>query len=211
MLRIENNHLMFEDKELCSIEGKKAFMFDLDGTLADTMTAHDKAYELAFSLNGIFFDIEEHEKYAPLGGKVLMEETVVKKGHPDKVKDIIRDKQELLPVCLRKFMTPNEGLVKLVRDLYKHHNVKLAVVSNGRKNSVHEVLRQLQIIHCFDYITHSEILGQAKPSPEAYNYTMLMLGVKPEECIVFEDNQVGFDSALAAGIEDVVEVTYDRD
>jgi HAD superfamily hydrolase (TIGR01509 family) len=190
-----------------NINKKKALLFDVDGTLAQTMESHNKAYELAFSLNEVPFNMEEHKKWAPYGGKILMEETVVKKGYAEKVDDIIRDKQRLLQFTLEKYMEPNETLVQLIKD--KHETHLIGVVSNGRKRSIQQILDALGLTFYVHHLTTSDILGQAKPSPEAYNYTMLMLQVKPEEVIVFEDNQIGFQAAEAAGIEAIVEVKYE--
>jgi beta-phosphoglucomutase len=192
--------------EELNIDDKKALLFDVDDTLALTMEAHNRAYQLAFALNDVPFDMGEHKKWAPYGGNVLMEETVIGQGFKDKVDDIVKDKQKLLSVCLDKFMIPNEHLVNLIKEKSDSHLI--GIVSNGRKASIQQVLEKLGILYHVHHITTSDILGNAKPSPEAYNYSMLMLGVEPEEVIVFEDSQIGFQSAADAGIDDIVEVSW---
>jgi HAD superfamily hydrolase (TIGR01509 family) len=187
-----------------NLENKKALLFDVDGTIADTMPAHDKAYELAFALNEVPFSLPSHQYFAPMGGKVLMQKTVVEQRFGHKVEDIIRDKQRLLPFALEKYMRPNSELVKFIKKNSDDYNI--CFVSNGRSKSVEQVLERLGLTYHADFVVTSDVLGSAKPSPEAYNYAMLLLNLKPDQVIVFEDNQIGIDSATAAGIKDIIKV-----
>lgn len=191
-----------------NLNNKKALLFDCDGTLADTMEAHNKAYELAFALNNVPFDMEEHKKWAPYGGNVLIAETVVKKGYGHIAHEIVRDKQLLLPICLKKFMRPNNELIKLIKE--KHRLLDIIIVSNGRRNSISEILHQLGIFYYVTGLITKEDYDFAKPNPQPYIIAMKNYGLKPNEVIVFEDNQIGIESAKAAGIKDIVEVKTDE-
>lgn len=195
---------MQTDYNKISLEGKKALFFDCDGTLADTMEAHNKAYELAFILNNIPFDTEEHKKWAPYGGNVLITETVVKKGYGHVAHEIVRDKQQLLPLCLKKYMRPNKELTEFIRDHSDY--LDIIVVSNGRRNSITEILHQLRIFYHLTGLITKEDYDFAKPNPQPYMVAMQNYGLKPNEVIVFEDNQIGIESAKAAGIEDIIKV-----
>lgn len=192
------------------LTNKKALLIDCDGTVADTMSAHAKAYELAFALNDVPFNINDHNNFAPLGGKVLMEQTVIKNGYGNKVDDIVRDKQKLLQICLERYIRPNVELIDLIRR--RPEGMKAYIVTNGRRNSIRTVLNILGLTYHIDGLISPEVLGSVKPSPEPYNYAMVVasmdLGenVGPEDVIVFEDNQVGIDSALAAGITNIIKV-----
>jgi HAD superfamily hydrolase (TIGR01509 family) len=187
-----------------NLEGKKALLFDCDGTLADTMEAHKMAYKLAFALNKVPFFPGIFDRFAPSGGRILIKRMVTDIGYDGKEESIIRDKQRLLPYCLEKYMKPNHELIKLINEQYG--KLKIAVVSNGRLNSISRIIEELGILDKLEYLTTSDILGTPKPSPEAYLYTMMILRVKPEEVIVFEDNEIGITSARDAGIKDIVEV-----
>lgn len=188
-----------------NLKNKKALLFDVDGTMADTMDAHNKAYELAFTLNNVPFSLPSHKFFAPLGGKILMQKTVIEQRYSKEVADqIVKDKQQLLSFCLNRFMRPNTELINFIKVQANHYHI--AFVSNGRRTSVEQVLKKLGLLYYADCITTSDILGSPKPSPEAYNYTMLTLGVKPHEVIVFEDNEVGTTAAQRAKIKDIVKV-----
>jgi HAD superfamily hydrolase (TIGR01509 family) len=186
------------------LSNKKALLFDCDGTLADTMDAHNKAYELAFALNNVPFDIEEHKKWAPYGGNVLITETVVKKGYSHVAHEIVRDKQQLLPFCLKKYMRPNKELIEFIRD--HSDDLDIIVVSNGRRNSITEILHQLGIFYHLIGLIAKEDYDFAKPNPQPYIIAMQEYNLKPEDVIVFEDNEIGVEAAKAAGIKDIVEV-----
>lgn len=188
-----------------ALEKKKALLFDCDNTLALTMNAHKKAYELAFNLHGVPFDEREFDTYAPLGGNKLMKTLVIDEGYAHLVKDIIKDKQRFLTPCLEKLMVPNEELIELIKK--EGRNILIGVVSNGRKNSIEQVLIALGIRFYVHVLVTKEHVYHSKPYADPYYLAMEMLGVKPEECIVFEDNEIGVASAKAAGIKDIVEVT----
>lgn len=194
-----------------NLKNKKALLIDCDGTLGDTLPAHNKAYELAFNLNNVPFNLSEHEEYAPFGGKILMEETVIKKGFgQDVVDNIVQDKQKLLPVCLDKLMIKNQDLIEFIKNRPEH--IKAYVVSNGRRNSITQILNRLGLAYVIDGLITPELLGSVKPSPEPYSYAMVVASldfnehVGPEDVVVFEDNQVGIDSAKAANIKDIIKI-----
>lgn len=204
---------MQTDYSKISLEGKKALFFDCDGTLADTMEAHNKAYELAFILNNIPFDKELHEKIAPLGGQKLMKATLANKGYEHKIKTVVADKQKLLDVCLDKYIKPNTALVNFIKEVKNNDpEIKVYVVTNGRKLSISKILKRLGIFYYIDGLISADVLGTLKPSPEPYNYAMVVasidsgIKIKPEDTIVFEDNELGITSALGAGIKDIIKV-----
>jgi HAD superfamily hydrolase (TIGR01509 family) len=101
-------------------------------------------------------------------------------------------------------MRPNTELINFIKQNVEKYYI--AFVSNGRRTSIQQVLEKLGLLYYADYITTSDILGAAKPSPEAYNYTMLMLGVNPDEVITFEDNEIGITAATRAKIKDIIKV-----
>ncbi|AEO93569.1 HAD-superfamily hydrolase [Bacillus phage G] len=185
------------------LTNKKAFLIDCDNTLGETMSSHNKAYELAFALNNVPFNLEEHEKWAPYGGKTLIQETVVNKGFSHLADDIVKDKQKLLPICLKKFMKPNKILIDFIKE---NKDLKFYVVSNGRRNSITEVLNILGITYFIDGLITPELVQNAKPHPDLYLKAMELAELKPEDVVVFEDNEIGIEAATKAGVTDIVHV-----
>lgn len=186
------------------LTNKKALLIDCDGTLAETMSSHNKAYELAFILNNVPFSLEEHEKWAPYGGNTLIQKTITDKGFGHLADEIVHDKQSILPICLKKLIKPNKDLISLIK---QHSNdIHVIVVSNGRRKSIQGITQELGIFYHLTDIITKEDYTSAKPSPEPYLLAMEKHGLKPEEVIVFEDNSIGQEAALAAGITDIIMV-----
>jgi len=97
---------------------------------------------------------------------------------------------------------PIEAVVSIARAM--HGKKPLAVASGGGRKSVHATLTGLGLIHLFDTIVTSEDYKLGKPAPDPYLEAARRLGVDPSECLVFEDTEIGRQSAHAAGMECVL-------
>jgi HAD superfamily hydrolase (TIGR01509 family) len=187
-----------------NLKNKKALLFDVDGTLADTMHAHNKSYELAFILNDVPFDIEEHKKWAPYGGEILITKTVVEKGYGALAHQIVKDKARLLDVCLKRYMRPNTELVNFIKQNSKLYT--MIAVSNGRLAGISQVLDLLGVSWHLAGIITKENYDFAKPNPQPYLVALSNFNLKPDEVWAFEDNEIGYKSAWDAGIKDIWKV-----
>ena len=136
-----------------------AYIFDCDGTLADTMGLHYEAWQIV---------LEPYGHYHALLPKVQ----------------------------------PIESVVSIARSM--HGKKPMAVASGGGRHSVHATLDRLGLGHLFDTIVTSEDYKRGKPFPDPYLEAARRLGVSPSECLVFEDTEIGRQSAIAAGMECVL-------
>jgi len=80
----------------------------------------------------------------------------------------------------------------------------MAVASGGGRASVHKTLASLGLMELFDAIITSEDYQNGKPFPDPYLEAARRLGVEPTACLVFEDTEIGRQSAHAAGMECVL-------
>ena len=80
----------------------------------------------------------------------------------------------------------------------------MAVASGGGRLSVHKTLKSLGLLELFDTIVTSEDYKNGKPSPDPYLEAARRLGVEPTGCLVFEDTEIGRQSAHAAGMSCVL-------
>ena len=85
----------------------------------------------------------------------------------------------------------------------QHGLIPFAVVSGSRRRSVVESLTALHLLHKFDTIVSAEDYKNAKPAPDAFLLAAERLGVAPEDCLVFEDTDLGIQAATAAGMASV--------
>jgi HAD superfamily hydrolase (TIGR01509 family) len=91
------------------------------------------------------------------------------------------------------------GVEATIRALHAR-GITLAVTSSAVGDAIDAILRRLQLRDFFALIVDGSDVARGKPDPEAYLVTARKLGVDPAECIVFEDSQVGVQSARRAGM-----------
>lgn len=183
----------------------KGCLFDLDGVIVDTAKYHYIAWKAL--ANELGFDFTEHDNerlkgvsrmasleiLLEIGGKTLDEATKVK---------MATKKNDNYCEFINK-MEPDEimaGAREFLIDLRKN-GVKVALGS-ASKNAL-TILDRLELTPLFDAIIDGNKVANAKPDPEVFLKGAEALGLKPEECIVFEDAEAGVQAALAGGMKAV--------
>ncbi|MFL2582598.1 MAG: HAD family hydrolase [Flavobacteriales bacterium] len=183
----------------------KAFIFDLDGTLADTMSVHYKACQLVCNRNG--FDFPEDYFYQEAGKPTLevFRNLILKLG----IKGI--DGNELGQEKEKKFLEliPSVKPVKFVSQIAKKYKGKIpmAIGSGGQRNTVELTLTAIGFDDFFDSIVTCDDVEYHKPHPETFLKAALEMGVEPHECVVFEDGDPGLEAAKTAGMM-TIDVRY---
>lgn len=178
----------------------QAYLFDCDGTIADSMPLHYVAWTTALGEWGCHF---AEDLFYQWGGKPAA--------------DIIRDLNEIqrldmpvLEVATRKEKLYYELLpsLKAIPEVLEHitaqeGKVRFAVVSGSRRESVKASLTALGLLDKFETIVAAGDYRNGKPHPEPFLTAAARLGVAPEHCLVFEDTDMGIESATAAGMASV--------
>ena len=175
----------------------EAYIFDCDGTLADTMGLHYEAWKLALAPHGA--DLTE-DLYYHWGGrptKEIVEALNEMQGLHMDAEALVHIKEELY-FGLLPSVKPIDAVVEIARSL--HGKKPIAVASGGGRKSVRSTLEGLGIIHLFPVIVTSEDYQNGKPAPDPYLEAARQLGVDPASCLVFEDTETGRQSAYAAGM-----------
>jgi len=179
----------------------KAYIFDCDGTIADTMPAHFKAWTRAMEeLGGTF----PEDLFYSWGGKpttvIVRQLNEIYGTHLDlETTPVIKERYfaELIPEVL-----PIEPVVALVK---KFHGIApLAVASGGHREIVIKTLDALGLTQYFDAIVGMEDVEHGKPAPDPFLEAARRLGVDPADCLVFEDSPTGIEAARAAGMQFVL-------
>jgi beta-phosphoglucomutase family hydrolase len=175
-----------------------AFIFDCDGTLADTMPLHYQAWRTV---------LREHECDFPealfyeLGGVPtdrIVEILNERHGHSMPVQETAALKDELFKQLIPQTL-PIEPVVELV---HQFHGVKpLAVASGGTREIVTKILGALGILDKFQAVVTTEDCRRGKPAPDPFLEAARRLGVAPEKCLVFEDTTAGITAAKAANMQ----------
>ena len=178
-------------------EKYKALIFDLDGTLADTMPLHYKACQLVCNEKG--FDFPEDYFYQEAGKPTIevFQNLMIKLGK-DLDGEILGKAKEKQFLDLISEVTP----LKMVADIAQSHKGKIpmAIGSGGQRYSVELTLDVIGYTGFFDSIVSCDDVSNYKPSPDTFLKCAEEMGVEPKDCIVFEDGDPGIKAAKTAGM-----------
>jgi HAD superfamily hydrolase (TIGR01509 family) len=174
-----------------------AYLFDCDGTIADSMPLHYLAWRAALAEWNCPFSEDLFYAWAGLAVAKIVFLLNEKHGLNMPVEEVARRKEELYLKSL-----PN---LKPVPEVLEHIHLQygripLAVVSGSTRESVSASLRFLQLLDKFDVLVCAGDYKEGKPDPEAFLIAAARLNVKPESCLVFEDGDFGMVAAKAAGM-----------
>lgn len=174
----------------------RAVVFDFDGTLADTMEDHFRAWQAAMADYGISLGPED---YYPLEGvRVTDLPKLLFARHrqiPREEALVVRKKEHhYLRHCHFAFYPGAEDLVRRLHD----QGVPIAVVTAGLSDRLQRSVPSA-FLQQFDAIVTGEDTEEGKPSPAPYLRGAEKLGVRSEECAVVENAPIGIESAKRAG------------
>lgn len=178
-----------------------AYIFDCDGTLADTMPLHYRAWIRALRERGADFP---EDLFYQWGGKPTMkivEELNALFGYTLTPAEVTHIKEQYYLEIIGE-TTPIEKVVEFARA--QHGKAPLAVASGGHREIVIAALQALGILELFDTVVGAEDYEHGKPSPDPFLVAAKRLGISPEQCLVFEDTENGAKAAIAAGMDYVI-------
>jgi beta-phosphoglucomutase-like phosphatase (HAD superfamily) len=170
----------------------KGLIFDCDGTLADTMPLHWRAWHMVTQRHGLHFP---EDRFYSLGGvpshdilKLLAKEQGRSLDHIA----IAHEKEEAQPI---------HAVVEIARK--NHGKIPMAVASGGTQQIIGMVLDHLKIRHLFDAIVTNEMVKNQKPAPDIFLEAARRIGVDPKFCRGYEDTDLGMQAIRSAGMEAV--------
>jgi len=181
----------------------KGLIFDLDGTISDTMPIHFIAWRNAAARYGIDFTVELFDQLAgiPLYPTVeKLNELFGKNIDPKEMGDAKEEEYEN-NMHLAKPVDPVVDVIKKY-----HGKLPMAVGTGGLKRLARKSLELINLDKYFDIIVAYEDVKNYKPHPETFLRCAELMGVAPEDCQVFEDGILGMQAARTAGMK-VVDVT----
>ncbi len=176
-----------------------ALLFDLDGTLVNTgkfdtklLKTILKKYELNTTLNFAGYNIDEYIS-ALTSDKTLQK----------RIKSEFLSEYELILKNIQ--LEINNELVKYLKIGI---SPLVALVTANNKKLTRQILNKTGLSKYFEIIITCDDVKHQKPHPEPYLKAMRELNVSPENCIVFEDSEIGINSAQSAGIKTVRRIVY---
>ena len=174
-----------------------AILFDCDGTLADTMPAHYRAWLHVTKHHGILFD---EDRFYALGGRPTRDilATLANEASIEIDLDHASEMKETAFLEQVKYVKAIDPVIAALRRAHGH--LPVAVVTGGYRDVCEKILLQIGIREFFDCIVASEDTNRHKPHPDPFLEAARRLGVAPEGCLVWEDSNLGIEAARQAGM-----------
>ncbi len=187
-----------DDMDIMIRENTQALIFDVDGTLAHSMPIHLECWDALGRNYGFRYTLEDLEKNAGKSGQEVVE--IINERHglsldPDKM---AYEKENLFLDHL-DHVKPIEPVVRLLMDYYG--KLPIAAGTGGFRNVATRMLQHIGVWDKIDVLVGSDDVAYHKPFPDTFLQCAEQLGVAPENCLVFEDAELGFQAAKAAGMD----------
>ena len=189
------------------MQGRRAFLFDMDGTLVDNMAFHCQTWLELLEREG--HPISEEQFYQEAAGKKNPE--ILRQYLGDRLTDAecadyATKKEGLYQELYRPHLAPIAGLVPFL-DKAKAAGIALALATSAGENNIRFVLQGLGLESYFEATVRGDEVTNGKPAPEIFLTAAARLGVPPENCLVFEDAFAGIEAAGRAGMSVVALAT----
>lgn len=193
-------------------QATRALLFDMDGTMVDSMPAHARSWEVFTRRHNIAMPIEEVlRKTTGRTGveciRVLMGDDVP----DDEAVALINEKEALYRDFFGEDFREVPGFTEFARRAAQRR-LRLAVATAGDRNNIGFVLRRLMLATPPDAIVGGDEGIAGKPAPDLFLEAARRVTSIPAECIVFEDAPFGIEAARRAGMRAVaICTTHDPD
>jgi beta-phosphoglucomutase family hydrolase len=177
-----------------------AYLFDCDGTIADSMPLHYIAWKQALGK----WNCEFEEKVFYAWGGMPTAEIIAtlnrQQGLSMAVEAVCTEKENLYYEMLPQL----KAIAEVVEHIEaQHKRIPFAVVSGGTLETVVASLTAVNLLDKFDVFVCAGDYKKGKPDPEPFLLAAERLGVNPKDCLVFEDTEMGIQAATAAGMASV--------
>ena len=178
----------------------QGLIFDCDGTLADTMPLHWRAWQTILDRHQIALT---RERFYSLGGVPSRDILALLSREQGLALDplgVAREKESVyLPLIAQ--VEPVNTVVGIARE--HHGQLPMAVASGGLRRTIEQVLEHLGIRPLFDAVVTSEDVQRQKPAPDIFLEAARRIGVPPHHCRAYEDTELGLEAIRAAGMQAV--------
>ncbi|MCR4604728.1 MAG: HAD family phosphatase [Eubacterium sp.] len=176
----------------------KGAIFDLDGTLLDSMDVWSQVDIEFLGKRGIAVPDDYADAIAPMMFREVAEYTIDRFSLPDSPESVMEEWNSMAKHKYAEEVKLKPGALEVIKLLQKN-GVKMGIATTNISEVFMPCLVHNGVEKYFDVVTETDDVGVAKDKPDIYLITAERLGVKPTECIVFEDIVMALNSARAGG------------
>lgn len=188
------------------ISPKKAFLFDLNGTMIDDMAYHIRAWHRILNELGAGLSMERVKEECYGKNHELLERIFPGRFSLEEKNRMSLEKEKQYQLEFRPHLALLPGLADFLEQAHKS-GIKMAIGSAAIRFNIDFVLDNLNIRHYFEALVSADDVTTSKPDPETFISCANRLDIAPSNCVVFEDAPKGVESAFYAGMDAVVITT----
>lgn len=185
-------------------KGVKGLIFDLDGTIIDSMPLHHKAYNAALEPYGVHYALDVFYSRGGIPTTDTLKLIVAEHGIKNfDLAQALETKRQFVDANIQG-MTLIEPVFEVIKSYFG--KLPMAIGTGSNRKTVNEMF---ELFPLGDYITHVVSASEVehhKPHPETFLKCAALIDIDPKDCVVFEDGKPGMVAAEKAGMQ-VIDVT----
>lgn len=184
-------------------EDFEGYIFDCDGTLADSMPIHFESWRYVLNKQNAKFELTWDLFYSMAGMGIAHSVEKFNKdfNHSLDANALMKDIKLYVGDNLHRV----EPIVEIVEAARAYSKIRpTSVASGGPQAVVHKTLEIIKAKDIFHHIVTQDDVVNCKPHPEIFLYAANKMGVDPKRCLVFEDSLLGIEAAKRAGMKHVL-------
>ena len=178
----------------------KGIIFDMDGTIVDSLPYHYEAWKIFFNENKVENFSEKLNEYKGGGTLDLMRTVYGDQYSKKELKKMSEDKEKIFRKIYKGEIKQILGFKKFLDEL-KSKDIMVGLASNAIRKNVSMIINELEIYDYFDSIICGDEVINGKPNPEMFNETIDRFNINKDECLIFEDSLEGVLAAKNSGVK----------
>ncbi|HDZ8829035.1 HAD family hydrolase [Aeromonas dhakensis] len=178
-----------------------ALIFDMDGTLVDSMPRHLDAWEATSAEFGLPFDRAQLNEYGGIPTRKIVAILAEQHGLTIDVEAFTRRKVALYMEHIQQ-VSVFPAMWELIRRC--HGKVPMGIGTGSPRNQAESILKSTGLDAYIQVVVSADDVVNHKPHPDTFLQVAEQLGANPANCLVFEDTQIGLQAGRAAGMETVL-------
>ena len=178
----------------------KGIIFDMDGTIVDSLPYHYEAWKIFFNENKVENFSEKLNEYKGGGTLDLMRTVYGNQYSKKELKKMSEDKEKIFRKIYKGEIKQILGFKNFLDEL-KSKDIMVGLASNAIRKNVSMILNELEIYDHFDSIICGDEVINGKPNPEMFNESIDRFNINKNDCLIFEDSIEGVEGAINSGIK----------